>query len=149
MTSSRPGGAAGSAAEIPKVFDAFLTWRWYCREIEADFQRYYHLDLADWVRGDMDSRRFFALLDGLPEESNFHTWALRGGDWTHREYLHARLVNEVALSRADGKGYTPNLIQSPAQTVAAQADADYRRARHAQTLNELQGKAVETVGDHA
>lgn len=147
MTSSRLGGEAGSVAEIPKVFDALLIWRWYCREIEADFQHHYNIDIADWVRGHMTSRRLIALLDGLPEESMFKRWAVRGGDWSEAQYLQARLVNEVALSRADGKGYTPQLVKSPAQTAAADDDAEYRRHRHEQTLKELHGE-VETVGDH-
>lgn len=138
MTSSRSGAGIGSAA-TPKVTDAFLIWRWFAREIEADLLRYYRIDIRDWFTGDMDSRRLLSLLDGLPDESTFKTWAVRGGDWTSAQYVQARMVNELALARADGKGYSPNLVKSPVQIADEQAETDYRGRRHAETLQQLQG----------
>ena len=94
----------------------------------------------------MDSRRFLTLIDGLPDESLFKTWAVRGGDWSQAQYITARGVNEVALSRADGKGYMPVLVQSPLQLVEEQVKADYRRDRHEDTLKELTRE--DSSGDH-
>lgn len=125
--------------------DAFKIWRWFSREIEADLLRFYRVDVRDWYCGAMDSRRFLTLLDGLPEESLFSKWALRRGDWTEREYVAARQVNEVALSRADGKGYMPQLVKSPMQMAADEAETDYRRQRHHDTLRQLRGG---DSGDH-
>lgn len=139
MISSRSGGAAGSAAETPKATEAFYAWRWFCREIEADLQRYYRLDIREWYSGATDSRRLLALLDGLPEESNFKTWAVRQGDWTEAQYVAARTVNEIALSRADGKGYMPELVRSPLQMADDQATDEYRRAKHSENLRQLEG----------
>lgn len=96
----------------------------------------------------MDSRRLLLLLESLPEESLFKTWAIRGGDWTDAQYVQARIVNEIALSRADGKGYMPNLLKSPAQIADEQATDAWRRARHDETLKQLRGEAV-TDGDHS
>lgn len=138
MTSSRSGAGIGSA-ETPKVTDAFLIWRWFAREIEADLLRFYRVDVRDWFTEKMDSRRLLALLDGLPDESSFKTWAVRGGDWTAEQYVQARLVNEVALSRADGKGYTPNLLKSPMQIAGDRAADQYRAKRHAENLQQLKG----------
>lgn len=138
MISSRSGGATGTR----KAFDLFLVWRWYSREIEADLLRYYRLDIRDWFHGELDSRRVLALLDGLPDESMFKTWAIRGGDWSEQQYIAARLVNEMALARADGKGYMPVLLKSPYQRAEDDAEDAWRREKHLDTLRELEG------GDH-
>lgn len=120
-------------------------WRYWSREIEADLLRFYHLDVRDWYSGAMDSRRFLTLLDGLPDESGFKTWAVRRGDWTEDQYVAARAVNESALARADGKGYMPQLVKSPFQVAADEAEDTYRRRRHDDTLKQLRGG---DRGDH-
>lgn len=112
----------------------------FSREIEADLLRFYRLDIRDWFTGDLDSRRLIALLDGLPDESSFKTWAIRGGDWSDDQYVQARLVNEMALSRADGKGYMPSMLKSPMQIAQETAEDEYRSKRHHDTLRELQRK---------
>lgn len=136
---TRSGARTGSS-RIPKVADAVAAWRWYSRELDADFARFYHRDIRDWYVGDMSSRQFLNLIDGLPEHSLFKTWAVRGGDWTENQYLQARLINEVALSRADGKGYAPHLVKSPMEYAAEQATETYRRNRHDETLKALRGE---------
>lgn len=95
----------------------------------------------------MDSRRLLTLLDGLPNESSFKLWAIRGGDWTEAEYIQARLVNELALSRADGKGYMPDLLRSPMQIAQDNSDDEYRNRRHQDALLELRGQE-QTSGNH-
>jgi len=122
-------------------------WLYFCREIESDLLRFYRLDIQDWFSGVMDSRRLIALLDGLPDQSMFKTWAVRGGDWSEDQYVQARLVNEVALSRADGKGYVPAMLKSPMQIVVENAEDEYRNRRHEDALRELRGK--EPSGDNA
>lgn len=139
MTSSASGGGIGSAAKTPKAADAFKVWRWFSREIEADFFRFYRLDVRDWFRGAMDSRRFLTLVDGLPAESLYKTWAHRGGDWTEQQYITARQMNETALGRADGKGYQPQLVKSPFQLAADEAEDAYRQMRHDENLRQLRG----------
>lgn len=119
-----------------------MIWRYYCREIETDLLRYYQVDVRDWYAGTLDSRRLLLLIEGLPPESLFNTWAMRGGDWTEDQYVQARIVNELALSRADGKGYMPTLLKSPLQIANDEADDNYRRVRHEETLKELSGKEV-------
>jgi hypothetical protein len=147
MTSTRSGGRIGSN-QTPKVTDAFSIWCVYCREIEADLLRFYNQDIRDWYLGSIDSRRLLTLLDGLPEESSFKKWAIRGGDWTEDQYVQARLVNEVALSRADGKGYMPELLKSPMQIAADDTADEYRNRRHQDALRELRGEE-QPSGDHA
>jgi hypothetical protein len=112
----------------------------FSREIEADLLRFYRVDVRDWFSGVMDSRLLISLLDGLPDESSFKTWAVRAGDWTEDQYVAARLVNEVALSRADGKGYVPSMLKSPMQIVAENAEDEYRSKRHNDALRELRGE---------
>lgn len=139
MTSSRSGVRTG-IKPTPKVTDAFLVWRFYSREIEADLLRYYRIDIRDWYRGDLDSRRLLLLLEELPPDSSFQTWAMRGGDWSEDQYVQARILNEVALSRADGKGYMPTLLKSPLQIADEESTDSYRRMRHEETLRQLSGK---------
>jgi len=88
----------------------------------------------------MDSGRFLRLAEGLPDESLFKTWAYRGGDWTADQYIAARTVNEIALSRADGKGYMPRMIRSPLQLAEDDATDQYRSERYEQTVRELRGE---------
>jgi hypothetical protein len=128
------------------VTDAFKLWRFFAREIEADFQHFYTLDIRDWYSGAMDSRRFLTLVECLPDSSQFKKWAVRGGDWTEDQYVAARQVNEVALSRADGKGYMPQLVKSPMQLAQDEAEITYRRRRHDDTLKQLRGGG--DSGDH-
>lgn len=97
--------------------------------------------MRDWFSGDLPSRHVLNLIDGLPDESLFKTWARRGGDWSQQQYYQARLINEVALSRADGKGYMPDLLRSPAQIAEEILTAEYRSRRHSETLQELKGGA--------
>lgn len=139
MISSRSGGRIANTA-IPKVTDVFLVWRYYAREMTADLLRYYGVEIRDWYRELIDSRRILALLDGLPDESMFKTWAVRFGDWTEHEYVQARIANEVALSRADGKGYTPRLWKSPMQLAMEEEAEAYRLERHTHTLRQLGGE---------
>lgn len=96
----------------------------------------------------MSSRQLLTLLDGLPDESTFKTWALRGGDWHEGQYMQARMINEISLSRADGKGYMPQLMKSPFQIAAEQAEDDYRVSRHAENMKQLQGRRDDS-GDNA
>ena len=138
--SSPSGGGIGRTTATRKVASAFAVWCVFSREIEADLLRFYRIDIRDWFSGVMDSRRLISLLDGLPDDSSFKTWALRGGDWTDAEYVQARLVNEVALSRADGKGYMPSMLKSPMQIAEDQVADEYRSQRHQETLRQLRGK---------
>ena len=145
--SSASGAATAPSAATPKAPDLFPLWRFYSREIEADLARYYQIDIRDWYLGVVDSRRVLTLLDGLPDESSFKTWAMRAGDWPESQYITARLVNEMALARADGKGYMPQLVMSPHQIAAESAEDDYRLSRHRDNLRALRGEEV-GGGDH-
>ena len=88
----------------------------------------------------MDSDELLMLIDGLPDISLYKTWCERGGDWTDDQYVAARTANELALSRADGRGYKPELIQSPAQLQAEQEQQILSTRRRSQGLDELTGK---------
>ncbi len=52
---------------MTEVFDR---WRFYAREIEADLGLR-GIDIADWHRGAMSSRRLIVLTDGLPVEDSW------------------------------------------------------------------------------
>lgn len=75
----------------------------------------------------------------LPERSALNT-ALRGGDWSPQEYREARIINELAASRADGRDYTPELLSSPAEIAAEKAHEGWQKRRHDEALAELRGE---------
>ncbi len=100
---------------IPKVREVLATWRKYPTEIAYDLSVVHHRHIGEWHRGEMSSRELIELIEPLPCCTSAFKIALRGGDWCIHEYTAARAANEAALARADGRGYMPELIKSPAQ----------------------------------
>lgn len=82
---------------------------------------------------------YIATFAYLPEQSALNT-ALRGGDWSLEEYRTARIINELAAARADGRGYTPDLLLSPLEAWREKAQLDHKKQRHDTTLAQLRGK---------
>lgn len=76
------------------------------------------------------------LILGLSDDSDTKT-ALREGDWTEKQYITARIANELMLSRADfatayGGHMDPHLFKSPKQQ--AEEAEDMAAARDVRTL---------------
>lgn len=88
----------------------------------------------------MTSRELLVLLDGLPERSEFKTWAFRGGDWSQEQHVQARIANQLALSRADGRDYEPDLILSPYEMAREQEHDHWQISRHDEVLAQLRGE---------
>ena len=88
----------------------------------------------------MTSRELLVILDGLPERSEFKTWAFRGGDWTSEQLISARIANQLALSRADGRDYEFDLILSPYEQAKELVHDDWQRTRHDEVLAQLRGE---------
>jgi hypothetical protein len=113
------------------------------REIEADLL-FRGVDIHDWHRGKMSSRRLLALIDALPDDSAY--WReRRDGDWSEKEYLDGILVNEIRLLRADqaaiaGTEMKVNLVKSPAEREEKKAEEDKFHAARAHILGALKGK---------
>ena len=60
-----------------------LVWAWGV--LEADFQRFYGMDLNKEVyQNNMTSRRFMTLVRGIPPESSFGHWYR---DKTNRDFV--------------------------------------------------------------
>lgn len=88
---------------------------------------------------DKDGVTWLESADFLPDRSSFNT-ALRGGDWSLQEYRDARIVNEIAASRADGRGYVPDFLRSPLELNAEREHDNWQISRHRQGLAELRGE---------
>jgi hypothetical protein len=86
-----------------------------------------------------DGSEVFMSAGFLPAKSALNT-ALRGGDWSAEEYREARVINELASSRADGRGYTPDLVMSPAEIAAEKAHQQWQKDRHDDVLAQLRGE---------
>ena len=60
-----------------------LVWAWGA--LEADFQRFYGMDLnVEVYEKSMSSRRFMTLVRGIPPESSFGSWYR---DKTNRDFV--------------------------------------------------------------
>lgn len=97
--------------------------------IEADFQRYYGLDLLDLYRGRLTPRKTMALIKGLPPGSALHR--AHGGDafWSDEvaaiKQMEHRLV--TALIAVNGGKRFPKPPEPP--PVGWQVEAEKRRMR--------------------
>lgn len=126
--------------------------RAYPHEIEADLA-FRGIDIADWHRGDMSSRRLLVLLEGLPEGSLFKT-ALRDGDWGLDEYIQAGVLNELRLLRTDqaavnGHKMEVSFVESPAQIERRQETEREHEAQRAGILAQLYGQDLGGRPDNA
>ena len=74
--------------------------RKFATQIEADFQREYRIDFADWHTGKLSSRRVMALLANLGESSSYKTAFERDGNWPVWQQMLKQAANEVTLHRA-------------------------------------------------
>ncbi|XTP37082.1 hypothetical protein ACORG1_13070 [Mycobacterium sp. TJFP1] len=125
------------------------TWRKFPTEIRYDLSAVHHRCIGEWHRGEMSSNELIDLVEHLDDRSAFKT-ALRGGDWCMDQYVAARTANEIALSRADGRDYEPELVYSPAQKNAQNEREKFRRERHYKAREEMtrkQRKAVSASGN--
>lgn len=72
--------------------------REYAEDIEADLL-YRGIDIFDWYQGKISSRRMWALITKLPEDSAFKS-ALRD-DWNIDQHLTAAVITELRGLRGD------------------------------------------------
>lgn len=93
---------------------------WLIREhgdtLEADFEHYYNLDLADLYRGNLTPRKAQVLAIRLPPGAL--TWQEVGTDaaWSTESHLLAQVVdtlNAANYQRAGGKGEKPKPVPRP------------------------------------
>lgn len=79
------------------------------------------MDVADWWRGVLSSRRLVVLVRHLTEESA--TKRAMGDGWSMTDHLLVSVVNEQRLARADyaaahGESVKPTLIPRPGELSA-------------------------------
>lgn len=121
--------------------------RQFPREIEADLL-FRGIDIGDWHRGEMSSRRLLVLVDALPDDSRFCT-ERRDGDWSAKEYLDAAIVNELRLLRADQAAIHTenkmdvNLVESPGQVQKEEELHEKAQAVRSRIMSELTATKTE------
>lgn len=118
--------------------------RLWPREIEADLQREYHVDIAEWWRGEVTSRRVLVLLDQLSESSGYKREYERDGNWPLWQQMLKDLHNETALHRAGlyaggDNSYEPMMYVDPAEMRKRIAEAQELAEFHEQAESELYG----------
>jgi hypothetical protein len=117
--------------------------RHFPREIEADLF-FRGVDVFDWHRGLMSSRRLLALIEALPDDSSFRR-EFRDQDWSSEQYLFAAVVNELRLLRADQAAIHAqhdmqvNLVESPSQLAESEALAEKARMVREHVVSQMNG----------
>jgi len=116
--------------------------RLWPREIEADFQREYRLDIADWWSGRLTSRRALVLLDQLSENSGYKREYERAGNWPVWQQMLKGLHNETALHRAGlyaggDNAYDPDLYYDPVEIQKFIAEAEALQEFHDDVESEM------------
>jgi hypothetical protein len=71
----------------------------HAEALEADLLRHYGVDLLDWHRGRLSSRRLRVLTEHLPPDSSYAR-AVHGeqADWTVTDHLLAAVVDHLAVA---------------------------------------------------
>lgn len=71
----------------------------HAEALEADLLRYYGVDLLDWYRGELSSRRLATLVRQLPRDSAFRL-AQEGeaAQWSLTDHLLAAVVDHLAIA---------------------------------------------------
>lgn len=71
----------------------------HAEALESDLLRHYGIDLLDWHRGRLSSRRLAVLVRHLPRDSALHR-ELHGeaAEWSVTDYLLAHAVDQLAES---------------------------------------------------
>lgn len=118
--------------------------REYGVAIEADLQREYRVDLADWHRGAVSSRRVMVLLEGLSEDSGYRTGLERGGNWPVWQQMVKHAANEAALHRASlyagsDHSYSPTVYLDPLEQVERLHEDQADTMFHQESEQELYG----------
>lgn len=65
--------------------------------------RFYGIDIGDWWRGDLSSRRLLALVDSLPEDSATFRARNTGDRWTETQHMLAYLIDQVTFTRREAQ----------------------------------------------
>jgi len=99
----------------------------------------------------ISSREILVFVEQLPDTSRTKT-AMREEDWSEQEYIHARIANELMLSRADyaasqGSKMSPNVILSPAQRQSRDEDRALQSELHHMMIAQMTGEFVPPARD--
>jgi len=118
--------------------------RTWPREIEADLQREYGIDIADWHTGRLSSRRALVLLEELSEHSAFKREFERGGNWPVWQQMLKDLHNETALHRAGlyaggESAYAPTTYLDPLEMAERVAEQEALEEFKTEAESELYG----------
>lgn len=128
----------GGAGKLPGLV-------WLLREhgeaVEADFQRYYGIDLAGLWRGEITPRRVMVLAKNLPYGAQ--TWIAAGTDnaWTPETHLlsHVAFLLEGAnWQRGGGKGKSPKPMETPGEAKRTQEKRE-RALKKAARFKQIHG----------
>jgi hypothetical protein len=95
--------------------------------VEADFHRYYHLDLVDLYRPGtaLTWRKACALLARLPEDSKVREWERGGPHWS----VEADIADTHRMNYVRGHGGKPRPHPLSPQAEIAAVEAEHRSAQ--------------------
>lgn len=116
--------------------------RRYPTQIEADLHREYGVDLADWHRGNLTSRKVLVLLAELSETSGYKRDYERAGNWPVWQQMLKDLHKEAALHRASlyagGENeYEPRIYLDPVEAARNAGEAAAEAEFYQESTEEL------------
>lgn len=132
----------------PKAAELIALLRYFATAIEADLHAYYDVDILDWWRGRISARKVLALVGKLEAKSeSAFMLEQRGGDWGARDYLLARVANEIMSLRGDhaavhGETQRHELIESPGQREKRDRERLQSRVAHDHLVAQMRGDLV-------
>lgn len=130
------------------MWPAIVRIRHWPKEIEADLQREYGLDITDWHRDvpTLSSRKLLVLLDELGQDSSFRREHDREGNWPMWMQMLKHLTNETSLHRASqyaggDNAYNPTVFMDPIEVQErieeAMADKTFRERTSGKLYSQL------------
>lgn len=125
--------ASGSPSPTPNLLILAHMLREHCDALEADFQRFYGLDLCDLWRGQITPRKAAVLAVQLPPGAQ--VWRSMGSDlaWTDEAHLGALNadINQIGNWQRGGgkKADLPKPIRRPSEQARLDARAERELAR--------------------
>lgn len=127
----------------PKADEVITYLRYFPEEIEADLQRYYGIDIGDWWREEISSRRLLVLIEQLPGESATFRARNIGDRWNETQHILAYIADQITFARREAQGedstWNPQPLPRPNEGNLRQEEQEIMSTVHDGLLAMMSG----------